>query len=324
MNPIKQPITPLPLAKPWSSTTPTARRFGKEVKTYAITWLKQGTQNANVKILLYKGTATLVKTIIATTPNDGSYDWLVPTTLAVGSTYFIKVKTVDNLIYDDSDKFSIIVPTITVTAPAKGAVWVKNATKAITWTKLGSQDANVKIQLYKGLTKALDITLSTANSGSYDWLIPPTLANAATYSVRITTLDGKVVGKGAAFSIMAGLIQVTQPVTGNKLIRGTVQRDHLDSRGRGECQRQDPIVQGAHQGPRYNSRHAHGRRHVHLEHPGYPGIGDDLFHQDHGAGQPGHGQDGQLRHRARDHHRHPARGRDHLAARPGAHHHLEQ
>lgn len=200
-------------------TAPALGALWEKRRTCSITWLKQGAQNANVKIMLYKGTSTLVTTIVSTTANDGSYDWLVPATLAVGSTYFIRVKTVDNLIKDDSDKFSIIVPTITVTAPTTGTVWVKEAVKTITWTKLGTQDANVKILLYKGTTKTLDISLSTENDGSFDWSIPPTPANGL-YTLKVITLDGKVTGVSKAFTIAAGLVRVTSPATGAKWFRG--------------------------------------------------------------------------------------------------------
>ncbi|HEX7501877.1 MAG TPA: Ser-Thr-rich GPI-anchored membrane family protein, partial [Acidobacteriota bacterium] len=141
------------------------------------------------------------------------------TTLAVGSTYFIRMQTVDNLLKDDSDKFSIIVPTITVTAPTTGTTWVKNATKTIIWNKLGTQDANVKIQLYMSTTNKLNISLSAPNNGSFDWLIPPTLANG-TYTIRITTLDGKVQGVSKGFAIAAGMIKVTAPTAGAKWFRG--------------------------------------------------------------------------------------------------------
>ncbi len=57
-----------------------------------------GNSDANVKIALYKDTSTLVQMITTNTPNDGSFDWLVPTTLAIGSNYFISVHTVDNLL----------------------------------------------------------------------------------------------------------------------------------------------------------------------------------------------------------------------------------
>jgi uncharacterized repeat protein (TIGR03803 family) len=202
-------------------TSPASGSVWQKGMTYNITWLKQGVQNANVKIALWKDTNTLVQMIATTTPNDGAYDWTVPTTLATGSNYFIRVRTLDNLISDYSDKFSIIVPSIIVTAPSLGTVWVKDTTKTITWNKVGTQDANVRIQLFRGTTKILDITPGTANSGAYDWAIPTTLANAG-YTVRITTLDSKVKAISKSFTIARSTIRVTAPAAGALWQRGVV------------------------------------------------------------------------------------------------------
>ncbi len=202
-------------------TSPAAGSVWQKGRTYAITWLKQGVQNANVKIALFKDANTLVQTIATTTQNDGSYDWTVPATLATGNNYFIRVRTLDNLISDFSDKFSIIVPVITVTAPVKGTVWAKGTTKTIAWSKVGAQDANAKIQLFRGTSKVLDITLNTPNSGAYDWAIPATLANAI-YTIRITTLDGKVKGTSKSFTITWGSIRVKAPEAGTLWPRGAV------------------------------------------------------------------------------------------------------
>jgi hypothetical protein len=113
----------------------------------------------------------------------------------------------------------VIIPTLTVTAPATGTTWVKNAVKTIAWTKLGTQDANVKIQLYMSTTNKLSISLSAPNNGSFDWLIPATLANG-TYTIRVTTLDGKVQGVSKGFAIAAGMIKVTAPAAGALWQRG--------------------------------------------------------------------------------------------------------
>jgi hypothetical protein len=120
--------------------------------------------------------------------------------MAVGKNYFIRVRTLDNLISDFSDRFSIIVPKIYVTAPTAGAVWVRGTTRAITWSKVGTQDANVRILLYKDGIKKLDIALSAPNNGVYDWAIPSSLARGL-YTVRVRTLDGKVTGTSKAFTI---------------------------------------------------------------------------------------------------------------------------
>jgi hypothetical protein len=182
-------------------TAPASGALWQRGMTYAITWLKQGTQNANVKIYLYKGISTLVKTITITTPNDGAYNWLVPSSLPVGSTYFIRVMTIDNLIRDDSDKFSIIVPTIRVTAPTSGTVWTKGSTRTIAWIKTGSQNANVKIQLLKGTIVVSTLALTTSNDESFNWRIPATQPSSTKYKIRIITVDGLVRGTSGLFTI---------------------------------------------------------------------------------------------------------------------------
>jgi hypothetical protein len=140
--------------------------------------------------------------------------------LPVGNTYFIRVQTIDNLIRDDSEKFSIITPAIMVTSPAAGSVWLKGTSRAITWNKTGTQDDQVKIQLFKGTALALNIAAAAANSGTFDWAIPATLANAANYNVRITTLDGKVKGASKNFTTASGLLHVTSPASGARWQRG--------------------------------------------------------------------------------------------------------
>jgi len=180
--------------------SPTAGSVWEKGRAHAITWLKQGAQNANVKIALFKDASTLVQMIATATPNDGAYEWTIPSTMAVGKNYFIRVRTLDNLISDFSDRFSIIVPKIYVTAPTAGAVWVRGTTRAITWSKVGAQDSGVRILLYKDGIKKLDIALSAPNSGSFDWAIPSSLARGL-YTVRVRTLDGKVTGTSKAFTI---------------------------------------------------------------------------------------------------------------------------
>ena len=56
-------------------TAPASTTPWEKGRTHQITWLKQGAQNAYVKISLYKGTSTWVATLAAKTANDGSFDW---------------------------------------------------------------------------------------------------------------------------------------------------------------------------------------------------------------------------------------------------------
>lgn len=168
--------------------------------TQTITWTKSGTQAANVKVYLYKGTS-LVKTLSSSTPNDGSFDWAIPKAQGVATNYRILVKTSDNKLSDYSDYFMISKPTITITAPAAGVTWTRGTTRTITWTKTGTQNANVKILLYRGTTLAQTIAATTPNSGMLDWAIPLTLKAASNYKIKIKTLDGAVKAASGVFTI---------------------------------------------------------------------------------------------------------------------------
>lgn len=182
-------------------TAPNSTSIWTPGATSTITWLKQGTQDANVKIYLYQGISTLIKTIARKTSNDGSYDWRVHRNLQPGSDYFIRVQTVDDMISDDSDKFSIIVPSITITAPVAGSTWQRGIMHIIAWNKEGLMNADVKIELLNKNKVVLTIANSTANNGSFDWTIPATQALASTYKIRIITVDNLVKGESGIFTI---------------------------------------------------------------------------------------------------------------------------
>ena len=184
-------------------TSPNSRDTWYKGKTYTITWTKTGSMNTKVKIrLMQKGKKVLG--ITDSTPNDGSYSWTVPTNLASG-TYYIRVKTVDNGVYDDGEKFAIISVSskkanIFITSPRSGDTWYKGRTYTIRWTKTGNINKNVKIRLYKGRTKILGITDSTPNVGSYNWTIPTNLTSGV-YYIRVKTVDNAVYGNGSEFTI---------------------------------------------------------------------------------------------------------------------------
>ena len=74
--------------------------------THAITWTSTGSIT-NVKIELYKG-GVFDSEIVASTPNDGSYTWTIPTDLEDGIDYQIRISDVSNpTTYDDSPNFAI-------------------------------------------------------------------------------------------------------------------------------------------------------------------------------------------------------------------------
>ncbi len=58
--------------------------------THTITWTSTGKPNAFVRIELLKA-GVLSRVIYSGTPNDGSYDWVIPMTQALGSDYRVKI-----------------------------------------------------------------------------------------------------------------------------------------------------------------------------------------------------------------------------------------
>jgi len=111
--------------------------------------------------------------------------------------------------------------TLTVTAPISGDTWYTRSPVTITWVKSGGQDANVKIQLYKGTTKVLDISRSTPNDESFDWTVAPTLAAGAAYHVRVATLDGRIQDDSDVFAVARPTIIVSAPVRAAVWNKGT-------------------------------------------------------------------------------------------------------
>ena len=206
-------------------TSPSASSSWEVGTTQSITWSKTGSLSDYVLIELYKGTAKVLD-IATTTENDGAYSWTLPTTLAAGTDYTVKVTTSDTAYSDFSDAFAVTVtaPAITVTSPAAGASWGVGTSQSIAWTKAGALADTVKIELYKGGLKTLDIAASTENDGAFSWTLPTTLAAGSDYTIRVTTSDGAVYDDSGAFSVVtAATITVTSPAAGATWKRGSNQ-----------------------------------------------------------------------------------------------------
>ena len=190
--------------------------------THEITWTSTDSPTAYVKIELVKPGA-LNKVIVSNTPNDGSYDWAIPMTQALGSDFSVKITRTTYPVggspaTDSSDIYFALVPeTLTVTTPNGGENWVGGTTHEITWTSTGNQKAYVKIELLKGGALNKIISSSTANDGSFLWTMPLTQALGADYRIRITRTTYPIGSTAATdssnadFTIIAEELTVTSP-----------------------------------------------------------------------------------------------------------------
>lgn len=188
-----------------------------------ITWLSGSLIGANVRIKLYKADAEL-DTIVASTPNTGSYSWTVASSGGAGSDYAVYVEsTANSLRNDTSDLFSIEASPMMVTAPNGGESWAPGSTHAITWTWTGgAPSANVKIKLFKAGAYDRWITGGAANTGTYSWKIPVDLPLGVAYSVQVySATDTSIVDySDAPFSISTPPIQLTHPNGGEQFKPG--------------------------------------------------------------------------------------------------------
>jgi len=80
----------------------------EQYRTYIITWTQRGSLNANVKIRLYNSAGTVKIHDISNSRLTTSerIRWTVPGSIRDGH-YIIRVKTLNNLVSDDSDVFAI-------------------------------------------------------------------------------------------------------------------------------------------------------------------------------------------------------------------------
>ncbi len=79
-----------PASYSFSVTGPAAAASVKLGATQILTWTDPAGLKGYVDIFLYNGSGVL-QTIIANAVNSGTYSWLVPTTLATGTDYYIKI-----------------------------------------------------------------------------------------------------------------------------------------------------------------------------------------------------------------------------------------
>lgn len=197
-----------------------------------ITWNSEGSVGANVKIISRKGTSS--GTIATTTPNDGSYEWLVPLSYPLGTNNIVEISSVSlPTILDKSDAFFTTVAgepingTISVLSPNGGESLLRRSTFPITWSSTGNIGATVKIYLRRGTTGAV-IVSSTPNDGSYDWPIP-TYPVGTGYSIEISAVLAPTIidASDTSFSLTdtpppSGAITVVAPNGGESYLQGGI------------------------------------------------------------------------------------------------------
>jgi RHS repeat-associated protein len=163
-----------------------------------ITWSTEGVVG-EVKIE-YTSDGTNYTEIINSTSNSGSYSWTIPDDVSNDC----KVRISESSDGDPSDlsnsTFSIVtVPTITITSPGNGDIWVIGSVQAITWSTTGTVDnVNIEYSTDSG-SNWTTIASSEINDGSYSWTIPSTPSSNCL--VKISETDGDPTSTSNTFTI---------------------------------------------------------------------------------------------------------------------------
>jgi len=208
-------------------TNPHSGQTWYKGNTYTITWTKSGSMNANVKIRLYQG-STKILGIIDSTPNNGSYSWTIPASLASG-TYYIRIKTIDNAVYDNSDAFTIksksginfntnnlgknisynnnfpkFKQKIKIFYPNKKSNWSEGKTYKIGWdgTYLKGKKVNIYLYDYYGKKNIKTIQTNWVLGNAYKWQVPKGIYTfPGNYRIKIIATDNSAEGLSDAFHI---------------------------------------------------------------------------------------------------------------------------
>jgi hypothetical protein len=136
-----------------------------------------------VNIVLYKG-GVLDSNIASSTPNDGNYDWTVPSGQQIGTDYQIKVSSTTKAASDISKVFTIT--SFAVTSPNGGETWPAGTVHPVTWICSNPPPGvDVLIYLYKGGSPLNYNYVVTPNDGYCDWCVPANAPPGSDYRVQI-------------------------------------------------------------------------------------------------------------------------------------------
>ncbi len=103
---------------------------------------------------------------------------------------------------------------LTVTSPNGGEAWDIRASflQRISWQSRGSVGSSVKIELYRGETKVLDIKDSSPNTGVLYWEPPDYISYATDYRIKITSLTNPLITDMSDQSFALGILPGTKAI----------------------------------------------------------------------------------------------------------------
>ncbi|MGA9115519.1 MAG: hypothetical protein WB626_01975 [Bacteroidota bacterium] len=158
------------------------------------------------------GGATFPEMLVAGTPDDGSEPWTVTGPATASARIRVTGSALPSVRDTSNADFSILTPSITLTAPDGGELWPVDSVRTILWSST-LVPGNVSLWISRNGGSTFDtLASSTSNDGAEDWTVtgPPTrFARVRVASVTDPTLS---VESAADFTI-AGLASVSWGVS---------------------------------------------------------------------------------------------------------------
>jgi hypothetical protein len=177
--------------------------------SHAVTWTVDATLGP-MKIEYSTNNGATWTTVVASTPNTGTYAWTLPNMPSASCRIRIS-EAADGDPADSSDGLFTIAG-IRVTSPNGGEQLIVGSQHTITWVTAGGYPT-VKIELSQNGGSVWEtITASTANTGSYLWTVPAAIFSQGLVRVSDSADGVPADASDAVFSTIAvPFIQVTRP-----------------------------------------------------------------------------------------------------------------
>ncbi|MCK4414822.1 MAG: hypothetical protein KAY32_14905 [Candidatus Eisenbacteria sp.] len=207
--------------------TPNGGEVFCEGESQPILWESTSCCSEAVQIELLQN-GSVCSTIAASTPNDGSYPWMVVQCASQAYGYTVRVTDLETGTDDTSDgSFTIQPPCgIAVTHPASNDEFCADTPVEILWNAGPCCGDDVRIELLRNGAVCNVISPATPNDGSYLWTAAQCASQASGYTVRVTDLQIGASGTSAAeFRIQPPCaIGVLAPNGGEDFCAGTFQQ----------------------------------------------------------------------------------------------------
>jgi len=156
-------------------------------QTMNITWTTNFAGNVRIKLTRldnWNPADTLI--IAASTPNDGSYSWLIPENINPGVLYTMEIKSLQHPHIYTGAAFFAIRKVLDITAPVSQSIVERGKNFLIKW--VDNFPENVKIYLFRTGTLVDVISGNTQSDGSHSWFVSNYLQTGGGYQIKIESM----------------------------------------------------------------------------------------------------------------------------------------